>query len=45
MLATGWSYPELQALPEGYVDILIKTMNERQQQEASAALRARALRR
>lgn len=28
MIATGWSYPELQALPEGYTPFVIEAIRK-----------------
>ena len=38
MLETGWSWPEYCALPDGYVTVLTRMLNER----AAAARRAAA---
>lgn len=44
MLATGMSYPDLMALPDGYVPVLIQKLRERHQAEGRVA-RRRARRR
>lgn len=41
MLVTGWSFPELMALPEGYRDVLVKKLREQHQAEGRAARRGK----